>query len=85
MITITYDRRDLTVRIHGHSHCHRTCGAMSMLIRGYGVMAIRYSTMPGEDFIQFDPRDLLDYEALLHGLECITFFNEKTTMTEVLD
>jgi hypothetical protein len=56
-----------------------------MLIRGYGVMAIRYSTMPGEDFIQFDPRDLLDYEALLHGLECITFFNEKTTMTEVLD
>ena len=77
MITIRYDEPNLTVSVEGHVDDHRTCGAMSMLMRGYGVIAKCYTTEPGRDFIEMDARDRLDYEALVHGLECLLFFCEE--------
>jgi hypothetical protein len=62
---------EVAARTAGHSENKAVCGAISMLMRGYGLLAACYASRWGENILIMDPRDALDYEALCCGLTAI--------------
>ena len=59
----------LQVAVFGHMNERAPCGAVTMLMRAAGMVAVRLHGEPGLSTLQFKEDCEIDFYALVYGLE----------------
>ena len=83
MFDVQIDAAHNALMVQGHSQDPKVCGAITALLGGLGPMSKRLILMEGLSYLEMEPEDKEDFEAVSFGVICVAKHEARDCITFV--